>query len=94
MAEDEEYFAYLKSLQQVQLPRWADLPQFDLYMDQVVQYVNELLAPLDLGELTATMVNNYVKKRRDHAADQEKVQPGAGRQHFDHRHPEVCLLAG
>lgn len=62
MAEDEEYFAYLKSLQQVQLPRWADLPQFDLYMDQVVQYVNELLAPLDLGELTATMVNNYVKK--------------------------------
>lgn len=63
MAEDEEYFAYLKSLQQVQLPRWADLPQFDLYMDQVVQYVNELLAPLDLGELTATMVNNYVKKK-------------------------------
>lgn len=62
MAEDEVYSAYLKTLQQVQLPRWADLPQFDLYMDQVVQYVNELLAPLDLGELTATMVNNYVKK--------------------------------
>lgn len=62
MAEDEVYSAYLKALQQVQLPRWADLPQFDLYMDQVVQYVNELIAPLDLGELTATMINNYVKK--------------------------------
>ncbi|WP_338216097.1 DUF1836 domain-containing protein [Lacticaseibacillus salsurivasis] len=62
MAEEEAYSAYLKQLQQVDLPRWTDLPQFDLYMDQVVQFVNDIVQPLGLGELTATMVNNYVKK--------------------------------
>lgn len=62
MAQDAVFSAYLRKLQQAQLPRWTDLPQFDLYMDQVVQYVNDALAPLGLGELTPTMVNNYVKK--------------------------------
>ncbi|WP_179395350.1 DUF1836 domain-containing protein [Lacticaseibacillus absianus] len=62
MAEEEVFTAYLARLQQAQLPRWTDLPQFDLYMDQVVQYVNEIITPLGLDELTPTMVNNYVKK--------------------------------
>ncbi|WP_262314555.1 DUF1836 domain-containing protein [Lacticaseibacillus parakribbianus] len=62
MPEEKNFAAYLNRLRQASLPRWADLPQFDLYMDQVVQYVNDIVTPLGLDELTATMVNNYVKK--------------------------------
>ncbi|MFD1428867.1 DUF1836 domain-containing protein [Lacticaseibacillus mingshuiensis] len=62
MAEEEIFTLYLKRLQQANLPRWTDLPQFDLYMDQIVQYVNEIIHPLGLDDLTPTMVNNYVKK--------------------------------
>ena len=46
------------------LPRWDDLPDFDLYMDQVIslmeRYLGAPASPADKG-LTASMVNNYVK---------------------------------
>ncbi|KRM72582.1 DUF1836 domain-containing protein [Lacticaseibacillus brantae] len=62
MATTDPLTTYLDQIRQAKLPRWTDLPQFDLYMDQVVQYVNEILHPFGVGDLTATMVNNYVKK--------------------------------
>lgn len=62
MPEDESFTAYLQKFAGISWPRWTDLPQFDLYMDQVVQFVNELITPVGMGELTPTMVNNYVKK--------------------------------
>lgn len=46
------------------LPRWADLPDFDLYMDQVLALVTKYLGEYpgqDDKPLTAAMVNNYVK---------------------------------
>lgn len=47
------------------LPRWKDLPNFDIYMDQVVSYINQQLAPLYFNEeekiITRSMINNYVK---------------------------------
>src|SRR3712207_1086171 len=60
-----------KELSNVHLPRWEELPEFDLYLDQVLCYVNDQLAFLNVGEndmaqkdslLTAAMINNYVKK--------------------------------
>lgn len=46
------------------LPRWNDLPDFDLYMDQVIslmeRYLGAPASPAEKG-LTASMVNNYVK---------------------------------
>lgn len=46
------------------LPRWDELPDFGLYMDQVVslmeRYLGQPVAPGERG-LTASMVNNYVK---------------------------------
>ncbi|MEK0382931.1 DUF1836 domain-containing protein [Lacticaseibacillus paracasei] len=62
MADNEQFADYLGQLQEAQFPRWTDLPQFDLYMDQVIQYVNDIVTPLGFGEITSTMVNNYVKK--------------------------------
>ena len=45
-------------------PKWAEIPNIDLYLDQVLLYVNQVCTPIspdkDKG-LTASMVNNYVK---------------------------------
>lgn len=72
---ETQFQTYLAHLQQAQLPRWSDLPQFDLYMDQVVQFVNDAVVPLGLDPLTATMVNNYVKKGVIKAPIKKKYQP-------------------
>ncbi|MBR5871058.1 MAG: DUF1836 domain-containing protein, partial [Clostridia bacterium] len=49
-------------------PRWHELPEIDLYMDQVVGYLSQKLAVFydtddDRRSITATMINNYVKQR-------------------------------
>lgn len=54
----------LDRLQIVRLPRWTDLPDLELYMDQVVSYINQYLNALNLDEITASMINNYVKKKK------------------------------
>lgn len=47
------------------LPRWDELPSMDLYMDQVVHFINEHLRFFKLQNqekiVTNTMINNYVK---------------------------------
>ncbi len=46
----------------VLLPRWEQLPDIGLYMDQVVTLVDRVFVPrLPKGETTRSMVNNYVK---------------------------------
>ena len=50
------------------LPEWQDLPQIDLYLDQVIALVNQFLGffvydPTEEKLLTPSMVNNYVKSR-------------------------------
>lgn len=44
------------------LPQWEALPDFGLYMDQVIVLMERALeGVLPKGELTKSMVNNYVK---------------------------------
>lgn len=46
------------------LPRWEELPDLELYMDQVLSLVARYLGSypgVDSRGLTASMVNNYVK---------------------------------
>ena len=46
------------------LPRWEELPDLDLYMDQVLSLVHRYLGVDEAAEgkvLTSSMVNNYVK---------------------------------
>jgi hypothetical protein len=54
-----------KTVETATLPRWDDLPDIELYMDQVISLVGKYLSPiLPQGEqilLTKAMVNNYVK---------------------------------
>ena len=49
------------------VPRWDEIPGIDLYMDQVLSYIEEYLpfyTSDDSNEslITKTMINNYVKQ--------------------------------
>ena len=58
-------------------PKWAEIPNIDLYLDQVLLYVNQVCTPIspdkDKG-LTASMVNNYVKHGYLTKPDKKKYQ--------------------
>lgn len=45
------------------LPSWDELPDLELYMDQVLSLVGRYIAGADDKTLTASMVNNYVKQK-------------------------------
>ena len=44
------------------LPRYAQLPDMGLYLDQTVQFVNSHFRTFPGLELTGSRVSNYVKK--------------------------------
>ena len=59
--------AWSAGLAAQRLPRWDELPDIDLYLDQVLTLLDKYLGPF-LPEngghaLTASMINNYVKLR-------------------------------
>ena len=56
---------YAQRLLELHLPRYGEIPRIDLYMDQLVGFLEETLAPLyqpDEKIITRSMVNNYVKQ--------------------------------
>ncbi len=53
---------YLDNRAECRLPRWEELPDLDLYMDQVESLINRYLDYHTKEKmLTRSMVNNYVK---------------------------------
>ena len=54
--------ALTESLRDFRMPRYDQLPEIGLYLDQTVTLINEYLSPLQESALTASMVSNYVKK--------------------------------
>ena len=64
-----------EDIEEFHMPRWEELPEIDLYLDQVVTFIDKyLLYYLNDGEnqkdekkeqnvLTKTMINNYVKQK-------------------------------
>ncbi len=67
----------VESLDGFKLPRYGELSEVGLYLEQVVQYVNSITAMLELPPLTSSMVSNYVKQglvdkpvRKRYSADQ------------------------
>lgn len=62
----ETRYNFFEEINLSQLPDWEDLPDLDLYLDQVLYYVNKVSqTPLnrDSKGLTSSMVNNYVKNK-------------------------------
>lgn len=60
----------------VHIPRWNELPEIDLYLDQVVTFIDKYLnsymsndfnsvdnSEVENNILTKTMINNYVKQK-------------------------------
>lgn len=44
------------------MPRYQDLPDVGLYLEQTTKYINSYLEPLGCMEITSSMISNYVKK--------------------------------
>ena len=52
----------IEDIEGFRLPRYAQIPNVGLYLEQVVRYINSCLSPLGEPELTSSMVSNYVKQ--------------------------------
>lgn len=55
---------WLKDLEAFSLPEWEQLPDIELYMDQVMSFLEKRLEPLMVEDhklVTSFMINNYVK---------------------------------
>ncbi len=60
-----ELINWVNELNNYRIPNWDDLPDIDLYMDQVITYLEKQLAIFSKSEqeklITPAMINNYVK---------------------------------
>lgn len=50
------------SIKAFRLPRYSELPDIGLYLEQTTKYINSFLEPLGCMEITSSMISNYVKK--------------------------------
>lgn len=65
---------------EIHIPRWNELPEIDLYMDQVVTLINSKLTPFMHNDgkseenqiITKTMINNYVKNNLIEAPEKKQ----------------------
>ncbi len=70
----------------VALPAWEMLPDIGLYMDQVITLMERTFSPaLPKGEITKSMVNNYVKVG---------LLPRPVSKKYDREHLAVLLMIG
>ena len=51
-----------EKIREFRLPRYEEIPNMGLYLEQTTKYINNHLAPLRCLEITPSMVSNYVKK--------------------------------
>lgn len=75
-------------LEETRPEKWENIPDIELYMDQVLNYMTRQHVGLELDEtLTAAMVNNYMKK---------DLLPRANGKKYDRQHiaylTAICLL--
>lgn len=59
----EELDALRKALSEQRPVAWEELPDLDLYMDQVITYMpRQQIVPGPDDQLTSSMINNYIKE--------------------------------
>mgnify|MGYP006383921625 CR=1 FL=1 len=51
-----------ESIRNFRMPRYEELPDGGLYLEQTAQYMNQILKPLGCVSITSSMISNYVKK--------------------------------
>lgn len=59
------------------LPRFHEIPDVGLYLEQTTKYVNQCIQPLGVEDVTSSMIRNYVKQglianpiKKQYSADQ------------------------
>ena len=50
------------SIRNFKLPKYNELPNVGLYLEQTVTYINQCITPLGCAPITSSMISNYVKK--------------------------------
>ncbi len=62
---NKEFNNFSKIILNFKIPRWDDLPNIELYMDQVINFIEENTSIFSINSkgkiITPSMVNNYVK---------------------------------
>ena len=53
--------AMAEAMKTFRLPRYGQLPNMGLYLEQTTKYINQCLASLGCMEVTGSMIRNYVK---------------------------------
>jgi len=53
----------LNLIKNFRMPRYHELPNVGLYLEQTAKYINSFLLPLGCMEITTSMISNYVKKK-------------------------------
>lgn len=51
-----------ENLNNFRLPRFHEIPDVGFYLEQTTRYISQLLEPLGEGNVTGSMISNYVKK--------------------------------
>lgn len=51
-----------EAVQDYHLPRYDEIPNVGLYLEQVVKYISDYLVPLGDVMITGSMISNYVKR--------------------------------
>ena len=55
--------ALADSMHGFRLPRYREIPDVGLYLEQAAKYINQIIEPLGFGVFTGSMIRNYVKQR-------------------------------
>ena len=50
------------SIRGFRLPRYREIPDVGLYLEQATKYINQCIEPLGFGTFTGSMIRNYVKQ--------------------------------
>ena len=54
--------AAAESVRHFRLPRYNEIPDVGLYLEQTAKYISDYLSPLQDTPVTGSMISNYVKK--------------------------------
>ena len=81
----------IEAILKFHMPRWNELPDIDLYLDQVVNYIERYLGAYSINKedkvITKTMINNYVKQGIMPAPEKKKY----GKSHIAYL-MVICVL--
>ena len=59
---DNEKQSFVELIENFSLPKYNEIPNVGLYLEQTAKYISEYLETLKQPALTGSMISNYVKK--------------------------------